>query len=54
MLSGPEALFDAREVMAFSTLDVTMSARRELPKSGDVLRMGVYVGDLHAHHQRVC
>ena len=40
MLSGPEALFEARELMAFSTLDVAMPAKRELSKSGNVSMYG--------------
>ena len=44
MLSGPEALFDARESIAFSNSDVTMSAKRELSKSGDVSTYGCWCG----------
>ena len=36
ILSGPGALFEASELMASSTSDVTMSARRKLSRLGDV------------------
>ena len=54
MLSGPGALFDARELIAFSTSDVTMSDKSNYPNQAMYLHMGVDVGELHAHHQRVC
>ena len=44
MLSGPEALFDARKLMALSTSGLTMSAKRELSKSGDVSTYGCWCG----------